>query len=554
MSVAIKLREYQEEAVSALEQAWERGVRRPAVVLPTGMGKTVAFSELAERWVGRNRLSAVQRVLVIAHRDELIEQAAAKIRSMAPHLRVGIVKAERDNVSADVVVASVQTLRSERRRNRIVHVGLVIVDECHHAVADTYLAVLRHYGCFDGGAVAAGFTATMTRGDDLGLGEVWQEVVYTKDIHWGVSHGFLAPPRGKLVEVDDLDLRKIRKQGGDYQDKALGEAIEGSMAPRAVAQAYREHSEDRQGILFAPTVHCAGVYQQGLEDEGFKVGMIHGAMPTKERADTLEAYRQGDLNILTNCMVMTEGTDLPMTSTIVVGRPTKSKGLYTQMVGRGLRLWPGKRDALVLIVAAKAAQNSLSTPVELFGDKPVEQVEAEETELDEAAEFELGLTGELPAESVGVPDAPDFLDGPIKVTDIDLFHASKNDWRMTHGGIWFLPAGDRLIVLKPQDNGLWGVVWCDKYQTGQNASGWVAQDVADMGYAMAFAEANVSPSEARIASKNARWKKNAPSDAMKGYARRLGIIVTEDMKGGELSGLMSVEIASRRIDPYLARR
>lgn len=525
-----------------------RGVQRPAVVLPTGAGKTVVFSDIAERWVSANRMSAKQRVLVLAHREELIEQAAGKLRTMAPHLRVGVVKAERDNCTADVIVASVQTLRNEKRRNRIVHVGLVIVDECHHGVADTYRLILEHYGCFnEHGARALGVTATMTRSDELALGDVWQEVVYVKDIQEMVESGYLVRPRGKLLKVDDLDLSKVRKQAGDFSDGALGKALEDSLAPRAVAAGYREHAADRQGILFAPTVHCAEVYGEALADEGFKAEIVHGKMPAVARRDALDRFRRGDTQILSNCMVLTEGTDLPMASAIVVGRPTKSAGLFVQMVGRGLRLWPGKDDALVLVVAGKAVKHSLTTPVELFGEA-LDDLETEELEREQAEELDPLEGIELEVEPKGKPELPEFADGKVISEEIDLFRRSKSAWMQTQGGVWFLPAGHRFIVIRPQGDGRWGVVWCE--QRGLN-SGWVAQDVADMAYAMAFAEANVSKDEKNWDRAWSRWKRQSPTPQMQADAQALGVIYGSDVLAGELNQRILKAVATQRIDPWM---
>jgi len=548
VTVSLALRPYQVDARDAIESAWMAGTQRPVVVLPTGAGKTVILSELAQRWVERHRLSAKQRVLILAHRDELIEQAAAKVRTMAPHLRVGIVKAERDNCTADVIVGSVQTLRQERRRHRIVHVGLVIVDECHHATADTYRIIMEHYGCFNAeGARAVGFTATLSRADGMALGEIWQDVVYTKGIAEMVREGYLVRPRGIRVQVSDLDLGRVRRSRGDYDGAALGKALEGSLAPEKVAIAYQEHASGRQGLLFAPTVSCAEVYGAALADAGLKSTLIHGMMPIGARRDALERFRQGDVQILSNCMVLTEGTDLPMVCTIVVAPPTKSQGLYTQMIGRGLRLWPGKIDALVLDVVGASARNALVTPVELFGESlaPIMQDQPAEQEIEALEEIEL-YTGEEVVTRTSEERL--FIDGHMTAVEIDLFHNSRSAWRRTYGGIHFLPAGDRLIVLKPQDNGLWGVVWCHKYQ---RLSGWVAQDVADMGYAMAFAEANVSSSEQLTAARDRAWRVKPISEKQKGLARRYGITPSDAMRSGELSELLDMAIGSARIDPYL---
>lgn len=522
-------------------------MQRPAVVAATGLGKTVSIADLAGRWVKVHAMSARQRVLIVAHRTELIEAAAAKVRSTAPDVRVGIVKAERDNVTADIVVASVPTLQEARRRQRIVHVGLVIVDEAHHAAARTYRELMEHYGCFsEYGARAVGFTATMVRGDDLALGDIWQDVVYVKGIEAGVREGYLAPPRGKWIYVPDLDLAKVKKRAGDYSDADLGRAIEGSLAPQKIAQAYREHSADRQGVLFAPTVHCSQVYAEALNAEGFKTVCVDGKTPADVRRDRFRAIETGDAQVLANCGVATEGTDLPMVSTIVMGRPTESVGLRTQMVGRGLRTWPGKTDCLVLFVGGKRP-GSIQTTIELAGSASID-IEPTAEDLQFAGE-ELQLVPEEKIEAV--TQELDFVDGELVSVEVDLFSGSRSAWCRTVGGTWFLPAGDRLIVIKPAPSGLWDVVWCHKEAS---PSGFIAWDVADIGYAMAFAEANVSPSEKRLNTKDAGWRKREPSKAQFGLARRYGVIVPGDMLAGELAHHINVAIGTMRIDPYVAAR
>lgn len=547
-------RDYQTDAVEAFEAGWESGTQRPCVVMATGLGKTLIGALLSARWVARHRMSAKQRVLFIAHRTELIEGAAATIRSLVgDSMRVGIVKAERDNCTADIVVASVQTLTmgsdgGQRRRNRIVHVGAVIVDECHHATAPTYRTVMSHYGCFsEYGARAAGLTATLTRSDGVALGDVWQDVVYVKGIAEGVREGHLVRPLGKRVQVFDLDLSRVKKVRGDYDKAALGAALEGSMAPQKVAQAYREHAFKRQGLLFAPTVRTAEIYAEALSAEGFKAALVHGKTPEGERRNAFQALRDGGLQIVCNCGVATEGTDVPPVSCVVIGRPTKARGLYVQMVGRGLRPWPGKADCLVLDVVGASERNALATPVELFGDsvKPLaDELEFEQVEALEEIQLDLG------DEIVTATEAEQhvFVDGHMSVIDVDLFHGSKSAWLRTYAGIWFIPAGDRLIVLKPQDNGLWGVVWCHKTR---RPSGWIASDVADLGYAMSMAEANISPHEKAAASRKRAWRAADPDATQMALAAKYGLVVHGGMRKGEVAEMISVVEGSARIDPYL---
>ena len=149
------------------------------------------------------------------------------------------------------------------------NVGLVVVDEAHHATAKSYLDILPHFGCFeDDGAVAWGFTATMTRGDDMALGSVWQDVVYARDIASMMHDGWLCRARGKRIYVSDLDLRDVRVSGGDYSDSGLGQAMKNSLAPEAVAKAYTEHATERPGIIFSPTVAVAGLMQEAMREAG----------------------------------------------------------------------------------------------------------------------------------------------------------------------------------------------------------------------------------------------------------------------------------------------
>jgi hypothetical protein len=483
-------------------------------------------------------------VLVLAHRDELIEQGAAKIRTVNPHLRVGIVKAERDEVGADVIVASVQTLRNDRRLRRVRGIGTVVVDECHHATAPSYRAVIEHYD-----AVTVGFTATMTRADRVALGDIWQDVVYSRDIASMIRDGYLVGVRGIRVVVPDLDLRKVKRSRGDYADGALGDALEGSLAPEKVAQAYREHAPELQGILFAPTVSAAYAFAQALEAEGFSVGVVHGELPAGERRQRLQDFRDGKIQILSNCMVLTEGTDLPMATVAVIARPTQNQGLYIQMVGRVLRPHPGKGRALVLDVAGATAHHTLMSPVQLFGAEPAEKIDRDLLELDDET-----LELDEDDNETGGPDAPIYLTGEIEAVEVDLFHGSASSWLRTYAGVWFLPAGERLICIVPSiEPGLFDVVWVIGKSVPQSpgSSGWVARGCADLSYAMAYAEGDVTAEEQRVAMRERSWRVTKPSEAQKGYAQRLGIIVTPDMTKGEASNLISIAAASLRIDRYL---
>ncbi|MFD7078450.1 DEAD/DEAH box helicase, partial [Nocardioides sp. NPDC059952] len=378
-------RPYQVDAIEALRKGWAAGTNRLAVVLPTGAGKTVVFSHLAHLML--DTLNG-GRVLVIAHREELIEQAAAKLLAVDPMLRVGIVKAQRDDhADADVIVASVQTLAVAKRREAIRDIGLVIVDECHHAAARTYMEVLEHFGAWRGVPVA-GFTATMTRTDG-GLAEVWEDVVFRLDILDMIGDGYLCDVRGKRITVDSLDLDKVRTRGGDLVDGQLGKALEDSGALDAIAKAYVDHA--------------------------------------------------GDVQVLTNCMVLTEGFDAPHTSCAVIARPTKSPGLYVQMAGRALRPAPGKRDALLLDVMGASTRHKLASMVDLT-----------EREIGQAEE---GKTLRQVAKEAAAAEKRRVLTARVEAEEFNLFGSSAIRWLRTPEGTWFIRLTGAMFLFLQRDPG-----------------------------------------------------------------------------------------------------
>jgi superfamily II DNA or RNA helicase len=543
-------RPYQVAGVNAVEAAWGRGMRRPAVVWPTGTGKTVGFSLLAQRFLGR---FPGQKVLVLAHRRELIDQAAGKLHDVAPELRTGIIKAHQNETLADVLVASVQTLRDEKRRLMLRDVGLIIVDECHHVGAPTYLEILRHFGALawpDGtytrGAVAAGFTATMVRGDRKALGDVWQDVVHSMTIAEAIHDGFLVRPRGKRVRVDDLDLSQVRRTGGDYRADDLGAALADSLAPEVIAKAVVEHAEDRPTILFAPTVASANIIGTAVADAGRSVGHVNGAMAAEARRSVLSDFKSGQIDLVTNCMVLTEGFDEPKTSCIVIARPTTQVGLYVQMVGRGLRPYPGKSDALVLDVVGASQRHALTSPIDLFGEDVLDKPEADPDEdLDDLDEVTA-------ADGLGLERDEVYATGPIVAEDVDLFHGSTSAWLRTYGGTWFLGAGERFIAIVPGvAAGTWDVTAMATKQRGTGR--WVMRGVTDLSYAMAWAEGEVTPAETTTAKRERGWRRRDPSDKQLIMARRCGVVVPEGATMGEVSNMISVAIASSRMDPITAR-
>jgi superfamily II DNA or RNA helicase len=258
---ALALRPYQEEAVQAVQAAGAEGITRPLVALPTGTGKTVIFGYLLARRAGP--------ALVLAHRDELIRQAVDKLLLVNPDFQVGVVKAEENDVSAPVVVASVQTLA---RPNRLVQLRqdfrTVVVDEAHHGVANTYQRILEHAGSLaPGGPLTVGFTATPERADKVGLGQVWEKIVYQKSLLEMITAGYLCDVRAARVSLQ-VNLDQVHTRGGDFVESELESALLNADAPEHVVGAYEEHAAGRKALVFTPTVRLAHDMAEAFRQAG----------------------------------------------------------------------------------------------------------------------------------------------------------------------------------------------------------------------------------------------------------------------------------------------
>lgn len=552
----LKLRDYQTEAITAVYADWAAEITRTAVVLPTGMGKTVVFADMVRREHESNRVT-----LILVHRDELVRQTVAKLEAAAPGATIGVIKAERNEYGeVDVVVASVQTLG---RLNRLAQVpsnlfNMIIVDECHHASATSYQSILTHFGAFEAfaGTCTVGFTATMSRADGGALGRTWEKISYRKDITYGIAKGHLADVRGVQVTVDGLSLADVAKSRGDYQEGGLGDAMIASGAGAVIADAYAEHAqvrpcpdnwghmcdvgcdEVRPGILFAPTVACAEAFADDLNDAGIPTEVVIGTTPAEDRQLVYKRVRAGETKIIASCMVLTEGFDLPEVEVAIIARPTTNAALYVQMVGRVLRPapWSGKTGALVLDVVGVAGKLPLATIADLTitetkplpGESLMEALERES----EAADILVAERGRIEGERTGV--------------EVELFHASRVVWLQTTGGKWFIPTRTNTIFLWPRDDGTYDVGKCDVYTT-KNGS-WLHKGLP-VEMAMSWGEQEADELDPSVSTKASSWREKSrkPSDAQVALAARLGLN-SAGMNRGELSDAISVVYASRILD------
>jgi superfamily II DNA or RNA helicase len=601
-----KLRDYQREAVDHVLSRWNNGDVRVPIVLATGLGKTQIFTTLIDEWLAAN---PGRRALVIAHTDELIEQAAKRMRQVAPGRRVGIVKAARNEVLAEIVVSSRQTLATTKRRSQINHVGLIVIDECHHAVRhNTYGKILEHFGAFDESVGIGerrngqnvinvlGVTATLARSDKAKLSTVWQSATFSRDILFGIRRGYLLDVRGERITVPDLDLSRVRISGGDYSDGSLGEELERTFAPEVIAESYaklaRHPGADvplgpqyRRGIAFWPLVAVAQHGADAFNDVGIRSAMICGETPKPERRALLQRFHlplahPEAIDVMHNAMVLTEGFDEPTADVVVIARPTKSAPLFQQMVGRVLRpnleIPPEQREkALILDVAGAGQDHGLRTLIDLSPERNLQinpnDPDASLLELDEYLDATLA---ELEEQRVGAAfsfeGAEEYRGETVSVAFDPL--GRDKVWGSTPAGYHFVSAGGTAYVfLAPSvygDPGTYDVVLCSKnnyvrdgvapWQRGTEHQG-LPLEMA-LNWAEDVAVQVGGPGALTLAKRKSAWRKADPTEAQMKMAFRLHIPGVNhvfdhyetQMSKGELSEAIDAVHAARRIDPLVA--
>lgn len=385
------LRPYQEQAVQAVEEAF-REVSSCLIVLATGCGKTIIFSHLAAREVKRGG-----RVLILAHRGELLQQAIDKLRT-ATGIVAGLEKAEEtsdvnyDEPPYTVVVGSVQSMKSPKRLARFApdEFSLIVIDECHHALTDTYRAVIDHFP----DAHLLGVTATPDRGDLRSLGEVFEKIAFEYSIVQAIQDGYLCPIRAQTVPLQ-IDLSGVAKQGGDYQLAGLGSALEPYL--RQICHEIKERCRDRKTIVFTPLIATSNKMLALLGEAGVEeVREVNGE--SKDRAEVLAWFNAAAPGcVLLNSMLLTEGFDEPSCDCICVLRATKVRALFTQMVGRGTRLAEGKRNLLLLDFLWLTQSHDLCRPACLLTDN--EEVAAIITEKQEKGQGEVDISADALADA-----------------------------------------------------------------------------------------------------------------------------------------------------------
>ncbi|HON93106.1 MAG TPA: DEAD/DEAH box helicase [Sedimentisphaerales bacterium] len=426
-TVTRELRPYQVAALQSVIDGLEGGYNRLLWKKPTGTGKTFTFANLPivlASWLGQFPEND-RKMLVIAHREELLDQAAQTIAATNPGLIVMVEQANRHaSPFADVIVASIQTLQAQkfaRLRKLLRHCTprVVVVDECHHAAAKSYRTALAHLGFLPTQAIAdsaeieatthddvevmtralagwdqqaprdrllLGVTATPNRTDAVGLSCVFQSIAFSYDLKQAIADGWLVPITSWSVETK-TSLDAVRTQRGDFNQRELADAVNNAARNQLALAAWREHAQGVATLGFTVDVQHAHDCKDLWCESGYRADAVSGETPREDRRIKLRQYQDGQIDALFNCMVLTEGTDLPRTGCILHLKPTKSASLYEQMTGRGLRLFPGKRECIVIDLVDLARKHSLQASPMLYGLPPSMLVNGK-TLSEQADEFE----------------------------------------------------------------------------------------------------------------------------------------------------------------------
>jgi len=530
----IALRPYQDGCLDAITSAWARGTNRQLVVLPTGVGKTIIFSALAK--------AMDSRTLITAHRDELIQQAADKVQWVWEDADIGIVKAEQNELSHQVVIASVQTLSQKRRLEQLdTDFELIITDEAHHAIAKSYRRIYSHLGLDERkrrGKLHVGVTATANRTDNIGLEAVFDEVVFYRSII-DMIPDYLCDLRCVQLHTE-IDVSGVKTRGDDLDPRGLADVLDTENATDLIIDGWKRYARDRLTLVFAADVRHAKHLAQAFRNEGIEAEAIWGEMPLDKRRGVLSDFAKQKIQVVTNFGVLTEGYDNPAVDCIVMARPTKSAMLYCQMMGRGMRLFPQKEECLILDVACVSDRHELISFPKLFGLKAppdptqtlVKQLEAESSDVTEA------LTGEgIEGHEVNL--------FATKNRERDAFSMSQLAWLQTRWG-YALNLGTygwvRIYPAREDETK------CHVFYDNSEYKQRLTRLPVDLSWAFGVSESHarvVTSGNLTLVDRDAGWRKPPATDKQIAFLSRLRVDFPPDISKGEASDLIAMTLEDR---------
>jgi len=541
----MKLRPYQTEAINNIATDWETH-NSILLVAATGLGKTIIFSALLDKV-----LKSDKRGIIIAHRKELIDQPMERLEQYFPYLasRAGIVMANKNEYKSDLIIATIQTLASEKRVSQVLDYGkidFIITDEAHHSTANTYKNLYERLRKDNPNLKHLGVTATPLRSDDDGLSTVFEKVSGKYTISFGIENGFLAPVKFLSIQTG-ISLQGVKKQMGDFNQKQLSKVFETDNCFELVVESHKKYVDGRQSLAYTTTVQGAYDLAEKFKEAGVRAIAADGKTNKKERSAILERFRGGEYEVLCNCALFTEGLDVPQVSAIHQVRPTQSDSLYTQIIGRALRIFPNKTDAVILDYAPSNTRNIamlgdiLGTPLERK-----EYIKPDDSSSDDNVEGGFTYDG----------NEFSFLNGdPMALVAKKLEYLSQSPW------VWYnAPDGckslglgtahdnnERILLLRPSPNGY------DLFLVGKKKDTWdwkarqhtngVFEDIFLISEDIANQWGN-----AKLAKEGEAWRSTQASEPQKKLAKKLNVQgVTKHTTKGTIAKMITHGFAIKAI-------
>lgn len=404
----LQLRDYQQECIELIDKL-ETGSY--LIQMATGCGKTATFTNIKRKG----------RILVLAHREELVTQPVKYY-----DCPVGIEMASQHSNGEVVVIASIMSLTHRLDKFKSDDFDLIIIDEAHHAAAKSYKKILEYFNP----RLILGFTATPNRGDKVRLDDVFQKIIFQRDLKWAIKNKYLTDIYCMRVNIG-YDISNVAKRMGDFAPSELEEALDTDVLNKAIAEAYNKYARG-QTLIFATSVkHCEDIAKE-------IPGAVTVTAETKNREELIKKFTNREIPVLVNCMIFTEGTDMPLVETVMIARPTQNSSLYTQMVGRGLRLYPGKEKLVLIDLVGTTGKASLCTAPTLLGIDLETVPKAKQEEIQ-------GDLFDLPEIVQNLADCPESWIRNIEIVNL----WAKEQQYETHNVNWFkMPNGDMVLQLK----------------------------------------------------------------------------------------------------------
>lgn len=408
----MKLKPRQLEAQAAIFAALDRGISRQLVSLPTGVGKTCLACHVARHF---------QSVLFLVHRAELVEQTTLTMTRIDPTIPIGFIRPGEHRI-AKFTLGMIQTVHNRLNRIAPDTFDLVVLDEAHHSTARTWRTVADYFTP----RLRLGLSATPQRADGADLSNLFDQIVYRLPLSDAITEGYLVPPRCVQISTT-TSLDRVRTTAGDFNEGDLQRVLNTPERNKIVINGYRAHGDNRRAVCFTAGVQHAQDLSTAFNEAGIAADWVSGADPN--RADKINRFAAGEITVLSNAMVLTEGFDDPAIGAVLMARPTQSRGLFVQMVGRGLRLHPNKSECVLLDFVDTAHRHSLISAWQFFGratGNAGESVSGNQR-MDEAIGRATEITGHKP-DLIIIERLLDILKPP---PDLDNFTYGNAQWHYT---------------------------------------------------------------------------------------------------------------------------